>query len=120
MSEPLTVNKALEELPTLDGNDVQITGMLHFEFEDVALYHSPKQERKDGYASSVWLDFGTSSFGFNQVACSRLNGKLVTVQGTVRGPDVKFGCGHMGLWPAVVQVRTITRAEGQVWQTDTV
>ena len=110
MSEPLTVNNALEALPTLDGNDVQITGILHFEFEDVALYHYPKQERKDGYASSIWLDVGTGSLGFDQVACSRLNGKLVTVQGALRGPDVKFGCGHMGLWPAVVQARTMERA----------
>lgn len=111
MTEPLSVNQALAALTTLDGNDVQIEGILHFEFEDVAIYHHPERDRNDGYASSIWLAVGTGSLGFDQVVCSRLNGKLVTVQGTLRAPDAKFGgCGHMSLWPAVVQARTMERA----------
>ena len=111
MTEPLSVNEALTALTTLNGNDVQIVGILHFEFEDVALYHHPKRERNDGEASSIWLDVGTGSLGFDPVACSRLNGKLVTVQGTLHGPDANFGgCGHMSLWPAVVRARTMERA----------
>jgi hypothetical protein len=111
MTEPLSVNQALAALLTLDGNDVQIKGILHLEFEDVAIYHHPKRERNDGYASSIWLDVGTGSLGFDRVACSSLHGKLVTVQGTLRGPDAKFGgCGHLSLWPAAVQTRTMERA----------
>ena len=110
MTESLSVNEALAALPTLDGTDVQIIGILHFEFEDVALYHHPQRDRNDGYASSIWLDVGTGSPGFDPVAASRLNGKLVTVQGTLHGPDATFGCGHMGLWPAVVQVGTMEGA----------
>ena len=111
MTEPLSVNGALLMLPTLDGMNVHLRGILHFEFEDVALYHHPKMERKAGYGSSIWLDIGTGCLGFNQDACSRLNGKLVIVHGILRSPDPNFGgCGHMSLWPAVVLARTLERA----------
>lgn len=110
MTQPLSVNAALSALPALDGNDVQIDGILHFEFEDVALYHYPKRERHDGYGSSIWLEVGTGSLGFDRAVCARLNGKRVTVQGTLYGPDAGFGgCGHMSLWPAVLLARTLER-----------
>ena len=111
MTEPLSVNAALLNLSTLDGNDVQIKGILHFDFEDVALYHHPSSERKDGCDSSIWLGVGMGSLGFDQKTCARLNGKLVTVQGTLHSPDARFGgCGHMSLWPAALLARTLERA----------
>ena len=110
MTKTLSVNAALSALPTLEGHDVQINGILHFGFEDVALYHYPKRERNDGYRSSIWLDVGNGSPGFNREICSRLDGKRVTVQGSLHGPDLGFdGCGHMSLWPAVLLARTLER-----------
>ena len=87
MNELLSVNEALADLSALEGLDVRIQGVLHFEFEDVALYHHPKAERKDGYDSSIWLEVGTGSLGFNTETCTRLNGKLVSVHGTLFSPD---------------------------------
>ena len=111
MTEPLSVNAALFLLPTLDETDVKIRGILHFEFEDLALYHHPKSERKEGCGSSIWIEVGMGSLTFDEEACSRLNGKLVTVAGTLRSPDASFGgCGHMSLWPAAVLARTLERA----------
>lgn len=111
MPEALSVNAALEQLEALQGIDVQIQGILHFQFEDVALYHHPQAERKDGYDSSIWLDVGAGSLGFDTEACARLNGKLVSAQGTLFGPDPKFGgCGHGSLWPATMLARTLERA----------
>lgn len=111
MREPLSVNEALDDLRDLEGNDVHIQGILHFEFEDVALYHHPVDERKEGYDSSIWIEVGMGSLGFNTETCTCLNGKLVSVHGTLFGPPQGFeGCGHMNLWPAAVLARTLERA----------
>ena len=111
MHEPLSVNGALADLSALEGDDLHVQGILHFEFEDVALYHHPKRERRDGYDSSIWLEVGMGSLGFNTETCTRLNGKLVSVQGTLYRPDPTFGgCGHGSLWPAVILARTLERA----------
>lgn len=111
MIETLSVNTALSNLSMLNGKDVQVQGILHFYFEDVALYHYPASERKDGYESSIWLSVGMGSLGFDKKACSRLSGKLVTVQGTLHSPNVTLGgCGHMSLWPATLLARTLEHA----------
>lgn len=111
MRETLSVNEALDDLLELEENDVHIQGILHFEFEDIALYHHPKAERKDGYDSSIWIDVGMGSLGFNTETCARLHGKLVSVHGTLFGPSPSFGGrGHGSLWPASVLARTLERA----------
>jgi len=110
MREPLSVNEALDELLELEHSDVHVQGILHFEFEDVALYHHPKAERKEGYDSSIWIEVGMGSLGFNTETCNRLNGQLVSVHGTLFGPSPSSGgCGHGSLWPAAVLARTLER-----------
>lgn len=110
MSEPLTINQAIENLPNLAGQDVSIRGILCFDFEDISISHYPKAERKGPYESSIWISTGVGSLGFDQRVCEKLHGKRVTVQGTLFGPDPRIGCGHMGLWPAELLARTLERA----------
>jgi len=110
MNEPLTVNQALEQLSELAGDDVAITGILCFEFENVSINHFPKTDRKDGYQSSIWLEAGSGSLGFDEKVCERLHGKRVTVQGTLLKADQGIGAGHMGLWPAALLTRVLERA----------
>ena len=111
MTTLLSVNAAVEQLTTLMGTDVQIRGILSFGFEDVAIYHHPKAERRDDYKSSIWLEVGWGSLIFDEAVCRRLDGKLVDVQGTLFGPDPNFGgCGHMSLWPALLLARDLERA----------
>ncbi|MDC8760666.1 hypothetical protein [Janthinobacterium fluminis] len=107
-TEPLSVNEAISRLVELDGSDVHIEGILHFEFEDVAIYHFPVFEREVGYSSSIWLEVGSGSLDFDPKVCARLDGKRVSVRGKLLSPDPGFdGCGHMSLWPAAMLARTL-------------
>lgn len=101
MKTALSVNTALDELPTLVGQDVALEGVLRFEFEGTALDHFPKSERRDPQddgpfeASSVWLSVGLGSLRFNEEQLRRWHGKRVTVLGTLLSPDANLG----GVWP---------------------
>ena len=110
MKRPLTVNQAIDELSSLTGKDVSIAGILRFDFENVSINHSPSSERKDDYQSSIWLQAGFGSLGFDKSICERLNGKRVLVQGTLFKANPEVGAGHMGLWPAELLARTLERA----------
>jgi hypothetical protein len=111
MVEPLTVNEAIENLATLAGRDVSIIGLFTFQFEDVSLNHWPRGEQRAGYQSSIWISTGMGSLQFDELACKRLSGKRVVVQGTLYQPDPKFGgCGHFSLWPAEILARTLEAA----------
>lgn len=111
MRDPFGVNAVLDALNDLAGEDVCITGVLHFDFEDVSLNHWPQSERRDGYQSSIWLVTGLGSLGFDPIACKRLSGKRVLVQGSLLKPDPALGgCGHMSLWPAELLARTLELA----------
>jgi hypothetical protein len=111
INETLTVNQALDNLSKLLGHDVQIKGILHFDHEDIAIYHHPGSERKLAYESSIWLTTGSGSLGFDEKACMKFNGKMVTVAGFLIVPEqTSYGCGHMGLWPAELLTRTMTLA----------
>lgn len=97
MKTALSVNTALDELPTLVGQDVALEGVLRFEFEGTALDHFPKSERRDPQddgpfeASSVWLSVGLGSLRFNEEQLRRWHGKRVTVLGTLLSPDANLG-----------------------------
>ena len=107
-TRPLSVNEALSRLDELRDSDVEIEGILHFDFEDVAIYHFPVAERADGYDSSIWLEVGSGSLAFDPKVCARLNGKRVSVRGNLLSPEAGFdGCGHMSLWPATLLARTL-------------
>lgn len=109
----LSVNQALECARHNDGACLTVEGILSFEFENVALYHWPKAERREGYASSIWIEGDGSVFGLNDEVLRRWNGKRVVILGTVdfaNGTDVDgwdSGFGHFCLWPAQVHPRRI-------------
>ncbi len=110
MVEPLSVNEAIENLASLSGRDVAITGLLTFEFENISLDHWPKAEQREGTSSSIWISTGTGALQFDEQVCRRLSGKRVVVEGTLHQPDPRFGgCGHMSSWPAEIQARTLER-----------
>lgn len=111
MIEPLSVNDALRSLENLAGQDVSVTGVLSFEFEDVSVSHWPSGECAAGYQSSIWLSTGAGSLQFDLSACKRLSGKRVVVQGTLLLPNPSLGgCGHFSMWPAEIVARTLEAA----------
>ena len=110
MQPPFTVNQLLDLKGRLAGTDVRVSGILHYAFEDVAIYHWPKSESRPEYESSIWLETGSGSLRFDDEACLSMNGKLVVVEGVLVLPDERFrGCGHMSLWPAALLARTLER-----------
>jgi hypothetical protein len=95
MKSALSVNAALDELATLEGQDIATEGVLRFEFEGTALDHFPKSERRNAQddgplkPSSVWLSAASGALRFNEEQLRRWHGKRVTVLGTLLGPDKK-------------------------------
>ena len=111
MTQPLSVNEALDNLAQIAGHDVNVTGILAFGHESVAIYHHSKAEIRGEYESSIWLSADGGSLAFDRQACEQLHGKRVIVSGTLLGPDARFGgCGHMSLWPAEILAHTMERA----------
>lgn len=114
---PLSINQAIDRLDELHGLDITIYGILSFEFEDCCIEHYPKAERRlavgnrDGFTnSSIWLEVGTGSLGFNVPTLKKWHGKRVVIEGTLYGPGPMFdGCGHLSRWPAAILARTIER-----------
>lgn len=113
----LSVNEVIDRLPELDGQPVEVTGLLTFEFENTSLGHFPKAERRDiteevdppYYRSSVWLAFGSGSIQPNKNVLSRWTGKRVLVTGVLRGPSGPFGCGHFSGWGCEIEPYSIER-----------
>ena len=115
MTNQLSVNEALDHLDRLNGAPVIVRGILHFEFEHIALWHYPKAERRDtepfGWASSsIWLSTGSGSVQFNESGLKQLHGHRVAVSGTLHAPDPHLGgCGHFSANPAEILVSSIDR-----------
>ena len=109
MDTPLRVNDVIDRLQELSGKDVVVQGLLHYRFEDVALYHVPLAEQRPDYGSSIWLTMGHGA-PFDPKLCESLDGKLVTVTGRVFEPHSILGAGHTGLWPAQILPRTLEPA----------
>ena len=115
MADSLSVNEALDQLSNLSGQPVAIHGILHFEFEHIAIWHYPKAERRDidpfGFASStIWLSSGSGIIRFNERGLEKLRGHRVSVLGTLYAPDPRFGgCGHLSGSPAEILVSSIDR-----------
>lgn len=113
MLEAFSVNQVIEQLETLAGQDITVTGLFSFGFEDVCIRHWPKAERHDDYESSIWLSTGSGALRFDMQTCERLSGRRVVVQGTLIKPNPFFkGCGHMSLWPAEIVARTLELHRG--------
>ena len=118
MTNPRTINQVMEQLAEIDGQAVELEGILALEPEGYHLLHFPKAERKPGpaesdniYQSGVWLAFGSGSLQPNHSALSRWLGKRVRVYGVARtiaslpafGSLGRGGFGSHGLWPAQIE-----------------
>jgi len=115
MSGSLSVNEALDQLVRLNGEPVAIHGILRFEFEQIAIWHYPKAERRDAErfgkaSSSIWLSTGSGSVQLNERGLEKLDGHRVSIQGTLHAPDPRLGgCGHISGTPAEILVSSIDR-----------
>ena len=115
MSNVLSVNELIDRASELDGQPVDIVGILTFEFEDCSLGHFPKVERREitetidtpYYPSSVWITFGTGSIQPNEEVLTRWTRKRVRVVGVVHVPKDGAGCGHFGRWGCEVDAYTV-------------
>lgn len=113
----LTVNEVIDRFPELDGQPVDVTGLLTFEFENTSLGHFPKAERREiteeieppYYQSSVWLAFGSGGIQPTENVLSKWAGKRVLVTGVLRGPRGPGGCGHFGGWGWEIEPYSIER-----------
>lgn len=122
-----SVHDVLDSLAALDGQAVEIEGVLGTETEGYEVLHYPKSQRRaataaDGpiYLSSLWLEFGTGSIQPNRQALKRWDGKRVRVHGIVHAPEArpatafgKGGFGPYGFWPAAIEVYSIQRATSE-------
>ena len=117
MRNTLSVNEALDQLDHLNGEPVCVYGILHFEFEHIALWHYPKAERRNAEpfgwtTSSIWLSTGSGSVQLNERGLKQLHGHRVSVLGTLHAPDPHFGgCGHLSASPAEILVSSIDRVQ---------
>ena len=103
----ISVREALAKLDQLAGSDISVFGLLHFRFEDVAIYQIPDPGEWERTESAIWLYTGRGSLGFDERACKKLSGKTVLVQGTIGKPAPHLGgCGHMSAFPADLLART--------------
>jgi hypothetical protein len=117
MSNVLTVNALINRAHELDGQPVDVVGLLTFEFENCSLNHFPTAARReitdadDAFyeRSSVWIAFGTGSIQPNQDVLTRWTGKRVRVVGIVRTPKGPCGCGHFGGWACEIEAFSIER-----------
>ncbi len=109
MNEPLSINHAIENLDALAGQEVSVRGIFRYQFENVRIDHYPSAERKDGSASSIWFSVDQGSTNVDERVCGQLNGKRVTVRGTLIAGDPHMGRGHMGLWPAEILAKALER-----------
>ena len=117
MSNVLTVNELVDRADELDGQPVEVVGLLTFEFENCSLNHFPKAERREITEaddppydrSSVWIAFGTGSMQANEEVLARWTGKRVRVVGIVRTPKGPCGCGHFGGWGCEIEAFSIER-----------
>ncbi|HEX8613669.1 MAG TPA: hypothetical protein VF800_20520 [Telluria sp.] len=113
----LTINEVIDRLDEFNGKQVEIGGILNFEFENASLEHYPKAEHRDAsddraqpyYPSSIWLAFGSGSIQPNMKALMRWNGKRVRVTGIMAAAEAPFGCGHFSAWGCEIMPYTIER-----------
>lgn len=119
-----TVNDVLDQAIELNGQPVEVEGILTVQPEGYHLLHFPKSERRDDrtddgpiYRSSLWLATGSGSLQQNHSVLGRWCGKRVRVHGIVHSslsqPSQTFhghgGYGPFGFWPAQVMPYSVQR-----------
>ncbi len=122
-----TVHEVLDSLPKLEGQPVELEGVLGAEPEGYEVLHYPKAERRANsldegpiLRSSIWLEFGIGSIQPNRQVLNRWQGKRVRIHGIVHSPEPrpatvfgKGGFGPSGFWPAAVEVYSIQRVTAE-------
>jgi hypothetical protein len=116
----ISVNEALDRLDELEGQPVEIYGLLSFERDDHGRWHFPKAERHavqkgvhtfDG--SRIWVAFNNGSIQPNIPVISRWHGRRVAIFGVHNGPpkDTPWSRGrsYMSLWLAEIVPYSIER-----------
>ena len=108
----LNVSEAPFRLDELAGRDLSVFGILHFLFEDIVIYKVYTLGQQAHSEAAIWLYIGKGSFSFDESVCSKLNSKIVLVQGRLRKPALHLGgCGHMNAFPANLIARTLETYE---------
>ena len=125
MTNTLTINQVFERLAELDGQPLELEGVLTADDSGgYELLHYPNSDRIScfvdagiEYRRSIWLGFGNGSLQPNKDALQRWSGKRVRVHGVMRsisalpiiGSLGKGGFGPWGLWPAEVEAYILQR-----------
>ena len=113
MSKPLTINQAFAALAELEGQAVQLEGILvAYDSGGYELLHYPSAERI-AYRNAngrechpaFWVAFGSGSLQPNHRALRRWSGKRVRVHGTVRPGRSDLGEFHSAVIEAFILQR---------------
>lgn len=120
----ISVNGLIEQLAELDGQPVQVEGVLVLEPEGYELQHYPKSERlttrtlfDSEYRASTWIAFGDGGLKPNHATLERWIGKRVRVVGIVKtiaslspvGALGRGGFGPWGFWPVQIEPYSVQR-----------
>jgi hypothetical protein len=103
MTQHRSINETLDLIAKLDGQAVEVEGILGVSFDGMRqgyeLLHYPKAERRDDrcedgqiHLASLWLEFGDGSIRPNGAVLARWAGKRVRVHGVVNAD--KSACAH--------------------------
>lgn len=125
MTSPLTINQVFERLAELDGQPLELEGVLVADDSGgYELLHYPNSARipcfVDGeieYRHSFWLTFGNGSLQPKKDVLQRWSGKRVRVHGVMRSVNSlpiieglgKGGFGPWGFWPAEIEAYILQR-----------
>ena len=125
MTNPLAINQVFERLAGLDGQPLELEGILAVDDSGgYELLHYPAAERiacfVDGeteYRKAVWLSFGNGSLQPEKGALQRWAGKRVRVHGILHSVGAlpiikglgKSGFGPWGMWPAEIEAYILQR-----------
>jgi len=129
MTSPLTINQVFERLSELDGQPVELEGVLIADDSGgYELLHYPKSARiscfVDGeieYRQSICPGFGNGSLQPNKDTLQRWSRKRVRIHGVLRSLSAlpiieglgKGGFGPWGFWPAEVEVYILQRVTAE-------
>jgi hypothetical protein len=91
MTNPIAINLALDQIAELDGQPVELEGILQQQSDGYYLTHYPSADRRSEYTSgnrdyppAIVLAFGSGSVRPNQSTLSRWIGRRVRVHGVIR------------------------------------
>jgi hypothetical protein len=116
----ISVNEAIDRLDELEGQPVEIYGLLSFERDNHSLSHFPRAECRTVQkgihtfdASSIWIEFNVGSIQPNGPVLTRWQGRRVAIFGVLHDPlkDTPWSRGrsYMSQWLAEIVPYSIER-----------